>query len=86
MTPNHPSLIALSLPLCLLSAACAGEPGSRLELKRSVETPEVFERVEFEVEGVPAAANPFDPESIMLDLEAGGPSGKSLHVPGFYHN
>lgn len=80
------SLNVLLLPFCLLSAACAGEPGGRLELKRSVGTPEVFERVEIEVDGVPAAANPFDPESITLDLDAVAPSGKSLHVPGFYHH
>lgn len=86
MITDHPSFNALLLPLFLLSAACAGEPGGRLELKRSVGTPEVFERVEIEVEGVPAAANPFDPESIALDLEAVTPSGKSLHVPGFYHH
>jgi len=61
MITDHTSFNALLLPLCLLSAACAGEPGGRLELKRSVGTPEVFERVEIEVEGVPAAANPFDP-------------------------
>jgi hypothetical protein len=86
MIPSYFSFKALLFPLCLLSAACAGEPGGRLELKRSVETPELFERVEIVVEGVPAAANPFDPESIKLDLEAVGPSGKSLHVPGFYRN
>ena len=86
MTTNHPSLIALLLALCLLSAACAGEPGGTLELTPSVKAPEVFERVEIEVEGMPAAANPFDPESITLDLEAVGPSGKKLHVPGFYHS
>src|ERR1039457_7341300 len=79
------SINVLLLPLCLLSGACAGEPGGRLELKPSVMTPEVFERVEIEVEGVPAATNPFDPESITLDLEAVAPSGKKLHVPGFYH-
>jgi hypothetical protein len=49
-------------------------------------TPEMFERVEIEVQGVPAATNPFDPESIALDLEAVAPSGKSLHVPGFYYS
>jgi len=80
------SLVWVLLPLCFLSAACAGEAGGRLELKRGVGTPEVFERVEIDVEGVPAAANPYDPESITLDLEAVAPSGKSLHVPGFYHD
>ena len=86
MIPHYPSLNAGLLALCLLSPAWAGEPGSKLELKRSVETPEVFERVEIQVEGVPTAANPFDPESIKLDLEDVGPSGKILHVPGFYES
>src|ERR1035437_6592510 len=86
MITNRPSFNALLLLPFLLSAACAGEPGARLELKPSLMTPEVFERVEIEVNGVPAAANPFDPESITLDLEALAPSGKSLHVPGFYHS
>ncbi len=86
MIPNRPTFNALLLLPCLLSTACAGESGGRLELKPSVMTPEVFERVEIEVEGVPAAANPFDPESITLDLDAVAPSGKSLRVPGFYHH
>lgn len=86
MITNRPAFNTLLLLPFLLSAACAGEPGARLELKPSVMAPEVFERVEIEVNGVPAAANPFDPESITLDLEAVAPSGKSLHVPGFYHS
>jgi ribonuclease HI len=55
-----------------------------LGLKLSIEKPEVFERVEITVQGVPSGTNPFDPESIAVDLEAVGPSGKSLHVPGFF--
>ncbi len=34
---------------------------------------------------MPAAANPFDPESAALDLEVTAPSGKQLRVPGFFH-
>jgi hypothetical protein len=34
---------------------------------------------------VPAAANPFDPDVIALDLEVALPSGKSLRVPGYFH-
>ena len=86
MIPHRPTFNALLLLPCLLGAACAGEAGGRLELKPSLMTPEVFERVEIEVDGMPAAANPFDPDSITLDLEALAPSGKSLHVPGFYQS
>jgi len=69
-----------------------GQPGSveydatgRLDLKLPAGRPEVFERVEISVEGVPGAANPFDPESIALDLEAAPPDGKVIRVPGFFH-
>ena len=84
MKPHHFFLNAHLFTFFLVSAAWAAEPGGRLGLKPSVGTPEVFERVEIEVEGVPAASNAYDPESVTLDLEAVAPSGKSLHVPGFY--
>src|ERR1035441_8796229 len=86
MIPSNFSFKAVLFPLGVVSAVCAGEPGGRLELKRNVEAPEGFEGEGIEVEAVPAAANPFAPESIKLDLEAVAPSGKSLHVPGFYHD
>ncbi len=34
--------------------------------------------------GVPAAANPFDPDCISLGLQVTEPSGKTLVVPGFF--
>jgi Cellulase (glycosyl hydrolase family 5)/Domain of unknown function (DUF5060) len=70
--------------LSLLNAVAAGDIQKQLDLKLSATTPEVFERVEIAVNGVPAAANPFDPELIALDLEVVGPSGKRLRVPGYF--
>ena len=84
MKPNYFLLYAGLLVPLLLSIGWADEPVSRLGLQRSVERPEVFERVEFEVDGMPVAANPFDPDAVRLELEAVAPSGQSLHVPGFY--
>ena len=46
----------------LPSVVWAGDADGKLNLRLPVGQPEVFERVEIAVEGVPAAANPFDPE------------------------
>jgi hypothetical protein len=72
------------LALGLLVANLLGQPSSNLELKLPPGKLEVFERVEIVVDGVPAAANPFDPAEIALDLEATAPSGKVFKMPGFY--
>jgi len=82
--------IRTKLPIVLFIVALfgvsarAGEVGARLGLKIPAERPEVFQRVEFTVEGVPAAGNPFDPEAITLDFTAIAPSGKTVRVPGFF--
>jgi len=77
--------VAVIVSLLLLAAASAGEVEARLELKFAARRSEVFERVEITVTGVPPAANPFDPESIALDLQVTPPSGMRLQVPGFFH-
>ncbi|MCX5645654.1 MAG: DUF5060 domain-containing protein [Phycisphaerae bacterium] len=76
--------IAVFLLLPLLSTARAGNAGGKLSLDLPAGKPEVFERVEISVTGVPATANPFDPESIALDLEVTQPSGPRLRVPGYF--
>jgi hypothetical protein len=86
MKRNHSQVDAVFALLFLAGVTGAAEPAGRLELKQSIATPEMFERVEIEVSGMPTATNPFDPESITLDLEDVAPSGKRLHVPGFYLN
>jgi len=67
-----------------LFASEAGEPGRGLQVSLSPDPPEVFQRVELSVDGVPAAQNPFDPDSVALDLEVVAPSGKAARVPGFF--
>ena len=52
----------------------AGDATGKFELKLPTAKPEVYERVELSLEGVPAATNPFDPESIAVDLEIAAPS------------
>jgi hypothetical protein len=69
-----------------LRVRAAGDANGRLGLHLPAGKPGVFERVEISVTGMPAAANPFDPESIALDLEVTPPSGPRLRVPGFSVN
>ena len=85
----------MKAPVLVINLLCAhllcspfawgGEADQKLQIEVSVTKPEVFERVEMVIEGVPAATNSFDPDSIALELEAKAPSGKSLRVPGFFH-
>ncbi len=72
-----------SLLACLNGGA--DDAQKPLALQFSTTKPEVYERVEIAVTGVPAAANPFDPESVALDMDVETPSGKHLRVPGFFY-
>ncbi|MCL4180623.1 MAG: DUF5060 domain-containing protein [Verrucomicrobia bacterium] len=47
--------------------------------------PTQWSLVEFRIAGVPAAANPFDPEAIRVDAVLRAPSGGQQAVPGFYY-
>ncbi len=71
-------------PGALLSAARADEAMGELSFTLPARAPEVFERVELSVKGVPAATNPFDPDSISLQLQVTPPSAKPLQVPGYF--
>lgn len=71
-------------PLLLLLGLPVGAAEGRLSLRLPGAPPEVFERVEIIVEGMPDAGNPFDPDSVTLDLEVRAPSGKPLRLPGFF--
>ncbi len=62
----------------------AGAAEGRLELQLRPAKPEVFERVEIDVSGMPSAENVFDPARIALDLDVTPPSGRVLRVPGFF--
>jgi len=66
------------------AAAAADDSAAALNLVFPAFKPEVYERVEIAVSGMPAAANPFDPEVVALDAEVAAPSGKVVRVPGFF--
>ncbi len=74
----------LAITLALATIAHSETAPTKLELRLSSSKPEVFERVEIAVAGMPTAANPFDPDLISLDLEVTAPSGKISRVPGFF--
>ena len=79
-------LLGIALTLAVSNAANAGEALGTLDLILPARKPAVFERVEIAVNNVPAAANPFDPESIALELEVTPPSGQRLRVPGYFQS
>jgi hypothetical protein len=74
----------LGIALCLIVLSRAGGAVGQLKLSLPTQQPEVFERVELLVSGVPLASNVFDPAVIALDLEVTSPSGKTLRLPGFF--
>lgn len=77
--------LASVLPLFQCLEAPAGEPAGKLRLQFDIDRPEVFQRVEIRVDGMPPAANPFDPDAIALDLECTSPAGKKIRMPGYFH-
>ena len=71
------------LALLLLPGRAPGLEG-KLALRLPAITPEVHQRVEIAVAGMPATTNPFDPQEITLDMTVTPPSGNVLDVPGFF--
>lgn len=68
--------------LALLSAGLPAQ--AALSVQRLTE-PALYRVQEFEVTGVPAAANPFDPDIVRLEAVFSLPSGNRRQVPGFWH-
>lgn len=61
----------------------AADTATKFEFALQPAAPARFQRVELQIHGVPAHGNPFDPDSIALDLEVVSPSGRRTAVPGF---
>ncbi|HRY48532.1 MAG TPA: cellulase family glycosylhydrolase [Candidatus Paceibacterota bacterium] len=74
----------LTVPFLFWISLMGGDASGKLELALSKSKPEVYERVEIQVTGMPVAVNPFDPDAATLDLEVISPSGKKLEIPGFF--
>jgi hypothetical protein len=45
---------------------------------------QTWQRIEFQISGLPSVANPFDPDLIRVDATVLSPSGRSLRVPAFW--
>src|SRR5688572_22490851 len=67
--------------LSFASLAFAESPGLRAV---PLNEARLWQRVEFRVEGVPAAENPFDPDRLALDATFTAPSGRTSSVAGFW--
>lgn len=85
MTKRSLTVLALAVWWGFSMRSFGAVEGVRLELALPAGKPEVHQRVEIGVHGIPATANPFDPESATVDLEVAGPGGRTVRVPGFYH-
>jgi hypothetical protein len=78
MRPTAPLRLLLLILLCLL------HPLSAASLQQLCPA-HAGQRVEFRIEGVPVAGNPFDPDQIMVDVFVTTPSGREQRVPAFWY-
>lgn len=84
LTSLRALLVAAALPLVAVTLR-TGEAEGKLRVQPDLALPEVFQRMELRVDGVPASDNPFDPDLVALDLDCTSPTGKRARVPGFFH-
>lgn len=80
---RKPAFVATLAFLFLVVSTVNGQ-NTPLTLKFHKNSAEVFECVEMDVLGVPKVGNPFDPDSVTVDLEVTAPSGQKVCVPGFW--
>lgn len=76
--------LALML-FCLTSSTSAQEKIELSNVRVDKQTPQVYERVTFEMDLRAVYDNPFDPEQVAVDAEAIAPSGRRSTVPGFLY-
>ena len=74
----------LSCVLLALALAAQLEAAEAPRLHPPSERPRRGDLAEFRVDGVPKAANPFDPATVRVDAEVVTPSGRELRVPAFH--
>ncbi len=78
--PKTPVLAALFAALFSVSGFAQRAPQIL-----QVTAPQLWQRLEFSITNVPAAANPFDPDTISLDATFTLPSGRTMTVPAFWY-
>ncbi|RME95022.1 MAG: DUF5060 domain-containing protein [Verrucomicrobia bacterium] len=71
--------------MAVLLLALAGGLAQAAVSVRLTGEPSVGRVLELEINGAPAAENPFDPDQIRLDAVFTLPDGGQLDVPGFWH-
>jgi hypothetical protein len=67
---------------CFLEGPMFGQTGPQIA---SLISPMVWQRVEFSINNVPTASNPFDPDVIRLDGTFTLPTGGTVTVPAFWY-
>jgi hypothetical protein len=67
-----------------LVAACARTGRAADAAITPPATIQTWRPAEFQISGIPAAANPFDPDQIRVDAVVVSPSGRSLKIPAFW--
>lgn len=73
---------AMAFRVCLRALVCFSWLGW-LQHSKAAEF-EVWRRLELPLADIPAAANPFDPGQIQVDVEFRAPSGATITIPAFW--
>jgi hypothetical protein len=79
-TWNRRELFALVAGMTLATSGFAETLPQLVQLTPA----QLWQRIEFRIENIPAAANPFDPNLIRLDAAFTLPSGRQVIVPAFW--
>jgi len=77
MNVVRPAIFAISVLMSLGASA--------LTVRSALDAHHVWEPGTFLLEETPQAANPFDPDSISIDMAFTAPSGKVTELPAFWH-
>ncbi|MFO1447452.1 MAG: DUF5060 domain-containing protein [Opitutaceae bacterium] len=80
MAPLFRRSLVGGFALCAAVASCEAQ-SLRVEV---LAQPRLWQRSEWRVDGVPATANPFDPDVLRVDATITTPSGRVLSVPAFW--
>src|SRR5215472_11465660 len=79
---RRPLLAAVMLVWLIFASRSQAQPEPQI---LPLNTPQLWQRAEFKVFNVPAATNPFDPETITVDAVFRSPSFSYIVIPGFWY-
>lgn len=72
----------VALLVCFASLSVSAQTSPQIE---QLIPAQLWHRLEFRIDNVPPATNPFDPESIRVDGTFHLPSGRTMTVPAFWY-